>query len=90
MDPGGGFGSAFGGGKAGAAQDPLTFLKRPPVVVRLTALVSEQLRHTENTFSPVSSYDTKGKAKQQQRSGLQRKPSWPLAPFAFFYGRKSP
>lgn len=35
--PGGG---AFGGGKAGGAQDPLTFLKKPSVVIRLSALVS--------------------------------------------------
>lgn len=45
MDPGGfaasAAGGAFGGGKAGGAQDPLTFLKKIPVVVRLSALVSK-------------------------------------------------
>ncbi len=31
---------AFGGAKAGGAQDPLVFLKKPIVMVRLAALVS--------------------------------------------------
>ena len=45
MDPGG-LGGAFGGGKAGGAQDPLTFLKKPIVMIRLSALVS-----TSKTFT---------------------------------------
>ena len=40
MDPGGG---AFGGGKAGAAQDPISFLKRPGVIVRICGLVSANM-----------------------------------------------
>ena len=43
MDPGGyggGAAGAFGGGKAGGAQDPLTFVKRPAVVIRICSLVS--------------------------------------------------
>ena len=39
MDPGG-IGGAFGGVKAGGQQDPLTYLKRPTVVIRICALVS--------------------------------------------------
>jgi len=39
MDPGG-YGGAFGGAKAGGAQDPLDFLKKPIVVLRLATLVS--------------------------------------------------
>eukprot|EP00095_Tigriopus_kingsejongensis_P010890 maker-scaffold1216_size55193-snap-gene-0.11 protein:Tk10890 transcript:maker-scaffold1216_size55193-snap-gene-0.11-mRNA-1 annotation:"synaptogyrin-1 " len=38
MDPGG-YGGAFGGAKAGGEQDPLQFLKKPNVVIRLSALV---------------------------------------------------
>ena len=38
MDPGG-LGGAFGGVKAGGAQDPLTYVKRPAVVIRICALV---------------------------------------------------
>ncbi|TRY68890.1 hypothetical protein TCAL_04677 [Tigriopus californicus] len=38
MDPGG-YGGAFGGSKAGGQQDPLTFLKKPNVVMRLSALI---------------------------------------------------
>lgn len=37
MDPGG-FGGAFGGEKAGGRQDPLTFVKRPAVVIRICSL----------------------------------------------------
>ena len=41
MDPGG-FGGpgAFGGGKAGASQDPVNFVKRPAVIIRICSLVS--------------------------------------------------
>jgi len=38
MDPGGYGGGAFGGAKAGGAQDPLTFLKRPIVCMRVCTL----------------------------------------------------
>ena len=38
MDAGGG--GAFGGGMAGAAQDPVSFLKKPTVMVRIACLVS--------------------------------------------------
>jgi len=37
MDPGG-IGGAFGGVKAGGQQDPLTYVKRPAVVIRIFAL----------------------------------------------------
>jgi hypothetical protein len=37
MDPGGV--GAFGGGKAGGAQDPISYVKRPAVVIRITAMV---------------------------------------------------
>ena len=40
MDPGGFGGGAFGGAKAGGAPDPLTFLKRPIVCMRVCTLVS--------------------------------------------------
>eukprot|EP00096_Caligus_rogercresseyi_P008828 TRINITY_DN2862_c0_g1_i1.p1 TRINITY_DN2862_c0_g1~~TRINITY_DN2862_c0_g1_i1.p1 ORF type:complete len:227 (-),score=69.49 TRINITY_DN2862_c0_g1_i1:1291-1971(-) len=43
MDPGGGYeggGGAFGGGKAGREQDPLIFVKKPAVVLRIAALLS--------------------------------------------------
>ena len=39
MDPGG-YGGAFGGAKAGGAQDPLTFIRRPIVGLRICCLVS--------------------------------------------------
>ena len=39
MDPGG-FGGAFGGTKAGGQVDPLSYIKRPAVVLRICALVS--------------------------------------------------
>ena len=42
MDPGG-IGGAFGGVKAGGQQDPLTYVKRPAVVIRIFALVSKNL-----------------------------------------------
>lgn len=35
----GGMGEAFGGGKAGAPFDPLSFIKRPPVVLRICGLL---------------------------------------------------
>jgi len=38
MDPGGYGGGAFGGAKAGGAQDPLTFLRRPIVCMRVCTL----------------------------------------------------
>jgi len=38
MDPGGFGGGAFGGAKAGGAPDPLTFLKRPIVCMRVCTL----------------------------------------------------
>jgi len=38
MDPGGYGGGAFGGAKAGGAQDPLTFLRRPIVCMRICTL----------------------------------------------------
>lgn len=38
MDPGG-IGGAFGGVKAGGQQDPITFLKRPAVIIRICALL---------------------------------------------------
>jgi len=39
MDPGGYGGSgAFGGGKAGGDQDPVTFVKRPTVIIRICSL----------------------------------------------------
>lgn len=38
MDPGG-LGGAFGGVKAGGQQDPLTYVKRPAVVIRIFALL---------------------------------------------------
>jgi len=38
MDPGG-LGGAFGGVKAGGQQDPLSYLKRPAVVIRICALL---------------------------------------------------
>ncbi len=37
----GDFGSAFGGAKAGGRQDPLVFLKKPIVMIRIAALVSQ-------------------------------------------------
>ena len=38
-----GAGGAFGGGKAATgAQDPLTFLKRPNVTIRIAALVRRE------------------------------------------------
>jgi hypothetical protein len=37
MDPGGV--GAFGGGKAGGAQDPISYVKRPAVVIRITAML---------------------------------------------------
>ncbi|CAB4054493.1 unnamed protein product [Lepeophtheirus salmonis] len=42
MDPGGGYegGGAFGGGKTGREVDPLVFLKKPHVVLRIVALLS--------------------------------------------------
>jgi len=39
MDPGG-FGGAFGGTKAGGQVDPLSYIKRPAVVLRICALLS--------------------------------------------------
>lgn len=40
MDPGGFGGSgAFGGGKAGGDQDPVTFVKRPTVIIRICSLL---------------------------------------------------
>jgi len=38
MDPGG-IQGAFGGEKAGGQQDPLTFIKRPAVIIRILALL---------------------------------------------------
>lgn len=35
----GGYGGAFGGAKAGGTQDPLTFVKRPIVTLRICTLV---------------------------------------------------
>jgi len=40
MDPGGfGGAGAFGGGKAGADQDPVNFVKRPTVIIRICSLL---------------------------------------------------
>ena len=36
----GGYGGAFGGAKAGGAPDPLVFVKRPIVSLRICTLVS--------------------------------------------------
>ena len=47
MDPGG-IGGAFGGVKAGGQQDPLTYVKRPAVVIRIFALVSKNLLKNSN------------------------------------------
>ena len=50
---------AFGGAKAGGRQDPLVFLKKPIVMVRIAALVSNGALHLIHTLlstpaSPVS------------------------------------
>lgn len=37
-------GGAFGGGKAGAPFDPMSFIKKPPVILRALCLVSEITR----------------------------------------------
>jgi hypothetical protein len=37
----GGYGGAFGGAKAGGAPDPLVFVKRPMVSLRICTLVSD-------------------------------------------------
>ena len=52
MDPGGYGGTgaagmeggpgAFGGGKAGAAQDPISFVQRPAVIIRVCSLVRKR------------------------------------------------
>ena len=47
MDPGG-IGGAFGGVKAGGQQDPLTYVKRPAVVIRIFALVSKNFLKNSN------------------------------------------
>lgn len=44
-------GGAYGGGKAGASFDPITFLQRPTVVFRGVCLVSQSkhcFTHTQN------------------------------------------
>ena len=33
---------AFGGGKAGAAQDPISFVQRPAVIIRVCSLVRKR------------------------------------------------
>ena len=53
MDPGGYGGTgaagmdggpgAFGGGKAGAAQDPISFVQRPAVIIRVCSLVRKKI-----------------------------------------------
>ena len=53
MDPGGYGGGAFGGAKAGGAQDPLTFLKRPIVCMRVCTLVSLLNHMTYTTYMPT-------------------------------------
>lgn len=40
----GGYGGAFGGAKAGGAPDPLTFVKRPIVTLRICTLVSLSIK----------------------------------------------
>ena len=66
MDPGGGAG-AFGGSMAGSgAQDPLTFVKKPTVMLRIACLVRKRKESRDSSSSSVlysaaesSSYDSR-------------------------------
>ena len=53
MDPGGGAG-AFGGSMAGSgAQDPLTFVKKPTVMLRIACLVRKRKESRDSSSSSV-------------------------------------